>query len=94
MLRAQIKVTYLDGRVVEFDGKGRLWIDFEDKFDISIMELEAKMRMKHIWWLGYQCAKTENKHGGVDFDPWADGVETVEFEVDDNPLEKPVTPTS
>lgn len=42
MLRAQIKVTYLDGRQVEFDGKGRLWIDFEDKFDISIMELESK----------------------------------------------------
>lgn len=52
------------------------------------------MRMKHIWWLGYQCARTENKHGGVDFDPWADGVETVEFEVNENPLDERVTPTS
>ena len=94
MLRADIAITYLDGRVVEFDGKGRLWIDFENKFDMSIMELMDKIRMSHFWWLGYHAAKMENKHGGVEFDAWADGVDTVEVEWRTDPLEKPAMLTS
>jgi hypothetical protein len=83
MLRAQIEVTYGDGRVVEFDGKGRLWIDFE-----------SKVRLTHFWWMGYMAAKMENKHGGVEFSAWADGVDNVNVEWITDPLEKRATPIS
>jgi len=94
MLRAQIKVTYGDGRVVEFDGKGRLWIDFEQKFDMSVVELDGKVRLTHFWWMGYMAAKMENKHGGVEFSAWADGVDDVDVEWITDPLEKRATPIS
>ena len=94
MLRAQIQVTDNQGVIRNYDGTGALFVAFEAHFDVSILEMGENPRLTHIYWLGYEAARRVNQHDGLDFHTWLDAGYTVEFEVDDDPLDEPATPTS
>ena len=94
MLRAQIQVTDNQGVVRSYDGNGALFVAFEEHFDISIMEMGENPRMTHVYWLGYEAARRQNQHDGLDFQQWLDAGHNVEFEVDENPLDEQATPSS
>ena len=94
MLRAQIQVTDNQGVVRTYDGTGALFVAFEAHFDVSILEMGENPRLTHIYWLGYEAARRQNQHDGVDFQQWLDAGYTVEFEADESPLAEEATPTS
>ena len=94
MLRAQIQVTDNQGVLRTYDGTGALFIAFERKFNVSILELGESPRLEHIYWLGYEAARRVNQHDHLDFDHWLDAGYSVEFEADDAPLDEAATPTS
>ena len=94
MLRAQIQVTDNQGVLRTYDGTGALFIAFERKFNVSILELGESPRLEHIYWLGYEAARRVNLHARLDFDQWLDAGYSVEFEADDAPLDEAATPTS
>lgn len=94
MLRAQIRVTDNQGVIRNYDGAAALFVAFEAHFDVSILEMHENPRLTHICWLGYEAARRVNQHDGLDFHTWLDAGYTVEFEVDDDPLDEPATPTS
>ena len=94
MLRAQILVTDDQKVVRTYDGNGALFVAFERKFDKSILEMGDNPRLEHILWLGYEAARRVSQHDGLSFDQWMDVGYTVEFEVDDDPLDEQATPTS
>jgi hypothetical protein len=94
LLRAQIQVTDNQGVLRTYDGTGALFIAFERKFNVSILELGESPRLEHIYWLGYEAARRQNQHDQLDFDQWLDAGYSVEFEADDTPLAEDHTPTS
>lgn len=94
MLRAQIQVTDNQGVLRTYDGTCALFIAFERKFNVSILELGESPRLEHIYWLGYEAARRVNQHDQLDFDQWLDAGYSVEFEADDAPLDEAATPTS
>mgnify|MGYP003147696796 FL=1 len=94
MLRAQIQVVDNQGVVRKYDGTGALFIAFERKFNVSILEMGESPRLEYIYWLGYEAARRVAQHDGLDFDQWLDAGYTVEFEADETPLAEEATPTS
>ncbi len=51
MLRAQIQVVDNQGVVRKYDGNGALFIAFERKFNVSILEMGESPRLEYIYWL-------------------------------------------
>lgn len=62
-MRANIVVTYRDGRVVTGPISAVDVMDMEDEFDISFNDFASNMRMKWLYWLAHRAMKHAHDNG-------------------------------
>ncbi len=71
-----LNITLADGTETEVTAVAADLVAFEQKFDMSIAQLEKEVRMTHLFFLGWHALK-RTKKTAEDFDAWIDGVSMV-----------------
>jgi hypothetical protein len=71
-----LKIEFADDTTKEVSTSAADLIAFEERFDMSIAQLEKNIRMTHLFFLAWHASK---RTGGTkdDFEKWVDGVAMV-----------------
>jgi hypothetical protein len=72
-----LQVSYSDNTTKEITAKAADIVAFEERFDISMANLQNEVRLTHLLFLAWH---TEKRSGATkaEFDKWVETVETIE----------------
>jgi hypothetical protein len=75
-----LKISYTDGTDVKVTAKGVDAITFERKYDKAVSAAFGdSMRLEYLWYIAYAAFVRETKND-IEFDAWAESVESVASE--------------
>lgn len=77
-MKINLQVVYKDGTDRELVGEAIDIVAFEERFDLSMVELQKKMQMRHLLFIAWHVDK---RTGGTKdtFEKWLESVETLEL---------------
>lgn len=71
-----LQVTYSDGTVRDVVGKAVDIVAFEQKFDISMANLQKEVKLTHLMFLAWHAEK-RGGNTSDEFEKWLESVEMV-----------------
>ena len=71
-----LTITFADGTETQVTAVAADLVAFEERFDMSIAQLEKNVRMTHLFFLGWNALK-RTKQTTEDFEPWTESVAMV-----------------
>jgi hypothetical protein len=71
-----LKIEFADGTSKEVSTTAADLIAFEERFDMSIAQLEKNIRMTHLFFLAWHASKRTNETKAV-FEEWVESVGMV-----------------
>ena len=78
MMRLPLHVKYEDGTGADVVASAPDLIAFERHFDKSMSVFSEQVRIEYMLWLTWTALKRKNIVS-IDFDPWCDLVDSIEF---------------
>lgn len=76
-MQINLRVTFEDDQTKDLTAKAVDIVAFEERFDISVANLEKQMKMTHLFFLAWHVDK---RSAGTKetFEKWLEAVDTVE----------------
>lgn len=76
-MQINLRVQFEDESSKDLTAKAVDIVAFEERFDLSVANLEKQMKMTHLFFLGWHV---DQRTGGTKetFEKWLEAVETVE----------------
>lgn len=75
-MRIFLEVEYTSGEKIEVAASAVDLMRFEDKFELSIVRLDKEVKLSHLMFLAWTSLHRQ-KQTKLDFDAWAETVETI-----------------
>lgn len=75
-MKISLRIKFTTGETRDILAGPAELVAFEDKFNLSIANLEADMRVTHLLWLGWK-AESRQKNTVLDFEPWLETVDEI-----------------
>jgi hypothetical protein len=75
-LKINLRIQFVTGETKDAIAGPADLVAFEDKFNLSIANLEAEMRVTHLLWLAWK-SESRQKHTALEFDAWLETVESI-----------------
>lgn len=72
-----LQVSYTDNTSKEITAKAADIVAFEERFDISMANLQNEVRLTHLLFLAWHAEKRSSATK-AEFDKWVETVETIE----------------
>lgn len=71
-----LQVTFVDGTTKDVVGKAADIVAFEQKFDISMANLQKEVKLTHLLFLAWH---SEKRNGGTsdEFEKWLESVDMI-----------------
>ena len=71
-----LNITFADGTEKDVTAVAADLVAFEERFDMSIAQLEKNVRMTHLFFLGWNALRRTGETT-EEFDKWIEGVSMV-----------------
>lgn len=82
MSAINLQINFVDGSTADVSAVAIDQIKFEEHFNIALSKVATEGKLTHVYWLAWHaCNRT--KISALDFEAWAETVDTVE--VGDSP---------
>ena len=73
-----LNITFADGTDLDVTAVAADLVAFEERFDMSIAQLEKNVRMTHLFFLGWNALRRTGQTKD-EFDKWIEGVSMVQL---------------
>ena len=73
-----LNITFADGTDKDVTAVAADLVAFEERFDMSIAQLEKNVRMTHLFFLGWNALRRTGQTKD-EFDKWIEGVSMVQL---------------
>ena len=73
-----LNITFADGTDKDVTAVAADLVAFEERFDMSIAQLEKNVRMTHLFFLGWNAMRRTGETT-EEFDKWIEGVSMVQL---------------
>jgi hypothetical protein len=75
-MKITLRILFVTGETKDVSAGPADLVAFEDKFNLSVANLEAEMRVTHLLWLAWK-SESRQKTTVLDFDAWLETVDSI-----------------